>query len=159
VARVEGMDASAAEAAAQLGVDVTEPASTPAGFVQTSSRVFASGVAKGEGGLFALTYAGEDSSSLAIYQERAAGGTFTAQIGHTFDVSLSDGTAATYVEGFWQPVNGTFVWSDGDGQGLIFERNGVRTSIQYRGPSRNPAFLFTIADSLSASSGGAVDRR
>lgn len=101
--------------------------------------------------MFMLTYAstGADSASLAIYQERSSGSDFAAQIGHAFDVSLSDGTAATYVEGFWQPGESAFVWSDGDGQALIFDRDGVRTSIQYSGANRDPAFLFAIADSLA----------
>ena len=66
------------------------------------------------------------------------------------DVALSDGTAGTYVDGMWEPVDGKLVWSEGGAQTLVFDRWDVRTTIQYTGPEAEAASLFAIADSMAA---------
>jgi len=51
----------------------------------------------------------------------------------------------------WQPVaDGTLAWSEGGAQTLVFERAGVRTTIQYTGPEADAPSLFAIADSMAA---------
>jgi len=147
----EGIEISAAEASLRLGVPVTIPAEAPAGFELTSSRFFEEALTADAGGTFALTYEGQGDASIAIYQELASGGDFAVQGGAATDVTLPDGTAATYVEGMWQQAeDGGLVWSEGGAQTLVFERAGARTTIQYTGPEAEAPSLFAVADSLAA---------
>jgi hypothetical protein len=141
---------TAAEASQRLGVPVPLP-EAPAGFQLTSSRYFEQPLTAEGGGTFALTYAGSGGSTVVIYQEQASGADFAVDVGSATDVALSDGTPATYVEGMWQPADdGTLTWNPGGAQTLLFERNGVRTTIQYAGADADAPSLFTIADSLTA---------
>ena len=87
---------------------------------------------------------------MVIYQERASGKELSVEGGSATDVALSDGTAGTYVEGMWQPVDGKLVWSAGGAQTLVFERGGLRTTIQYTGPQAEAPSLFALADSMSS---------
>lgn len=146
----DGIETTAAEAAERLGVPVVMPADSPAGFALTSSRFFETPLTADAGGTFALTYAAADGSALVIYQERASGAGFAVEGGSATDVALEDGTAATYVEGMWQPAaDGALTWSEGSAQTLVFERDGVRTTIQYTGPEADAPSLFAIADSMA----------
>jgi len=147
----EGIEIGAADASLRLGVPVAVPVEAPAGFELTASRFFEEALTADAGGAFALTYGGQGDSSIAIYQERASGGNFAVQGGAATAVTLSDGTAATYVEGMWQQAeDGGLVWSEGGAQTLVFERAGVRTTIQYMGPEAEAPSLFAVADSLAA---------
>jgi hypothetical protein len=47
-------------------------------------------------------------------------------------------------------VNGELVWNAGRGQTLVFERGGVRTTVQYTGPGATAPSLFAVADSMTA---------
>jgi len=143
-------DMTAAEAAQRLGVPAVMPADSPAGFALTSSRFFETPLTAEASGTFALTYTAADGSALVIYQERASGADFAVEGGSATDVALGDGTAATYVEGMWQPTaDGGLAWSAGGAQTLVFERNGVRATIQYTGPEADAPSLFALADSMA----------
>jgi hypothetical protein len=149
-ATAEGTDITAAEASERLGVAVAVPAESPAGFALTGSLFFETAVTAGSVGLFALTYATPDGAVLAIYQERASGAEFAPGSGSATAVALRDGTTATYVEGAWQPAaDGSLTWSEDGAQTLGFERDGVRTTVQYTGPEAGVPSLFAIADSLT----------
>ncbi len=152
VSTIEGIDISASEATALLGFTVVETRDAPAGFQLVSSRFFPQAITASEGGMFVLTYAGVQSQrpSLVIYQERAAGGDFAAEGMSVFDVTLADGTPATYIDGAWQVADGRFVWNEDSAQTLVFERGGVRTIVRYDGPSTDPALLLTIANRMAS---------
>jgi hypothetical protein len=144
-------DMTAAEAAERLGVPVTMPADSPVGFALTSSRFLETPLTANAGGTFALTYAAADGSALVIYHEQASGADFAVEGGSATDVALGDGTAATYVEGMWEPsADGGLAWREGGAQTLVFERNDVRTTIQYTGPEADAPSLFELADSMAA---------
>ena len=147
---VQGSEITAAEASERLGVRIGLPAGPPQGFELTSARFFDQALTAEAGGTYALTYTRAGGSSIVIYQERASGEEFAAEGGSAVDVALSDGTAGTYVEGMWQAVDGRLVWNQGGAQTLVFERSGVRTTIQYNGPEAEAPSLFAIADSMAA---------
>jgi hypothetical protein len=143
----QGIDASAAEAASLLGVPVVEPA-TPLGFARTSSQYFRQALSAAEGGMYVLTY-GSAGASVVIYQERASGGDIAARDGSAFDVTLVDGTPASYIDGAWEASSTSIEWSDAGSQTLLFDRLGVRTIIRYAGPRVERAFLFGIANPMA----------
>jgi len=147
---VQGSEITAAEASERLGVRIGLPAGPPQGFELTSARFFDQALTAEAGGTYALTYTRAGGSSIVIYQERASGEEFAAEGGSATDVALSDGTAGTYVEGMWQPVDGKLVWNAGGAQTLVFERGGVRTTIQYTGPEAEAPSLFAVADSMAS---------
>jgi hypothetical protein len=50
----------------------------------------------------------------------------------------------------WQPAaDGAPTWADDSAQTLLFERNGVRTTISTRPEADGPS-LFVVADSMAA---------
>jgi hypothetical protein len=85
-----------------------------------------------------------------VYQESASGGDLAATAGSATDVALADGTPATYVQGAWQAAGGGLTWSETGGQTLVFERSGLRTTVQYTGPQATAPSLFAVADSMTA---------
>jgi len=147
---VQGSEITAAEASERLGVRIAVPAAPPSGFELTSARFFDKALTADEGGTYTLTYTRAGGSSVIIYQERASAEQFAVEGGAATDVALSDGTAGTYVDGMWEPVDGKLVWSEGGAQTLVFDRWDVRTTIQYTGPEAEAASLFAIADSMAA---------
>jgi hypothetical protein len=147
---LEGSPVTVAEASQRLGTPVAVPAQAPTGFELISERFFEQALSADAGGMFALTYVGTKGSSLVVYQERATGDDFAVGSGAATDIALADGTAGTYVAGSWQAVGGELVWSEGGAQTLIFERGGVRTTIQYTGLEAEAPSLFAVADSLSS---------
>ena len=102
-----------------------------------------------------LTYAGPEGASVAVYQETASGAHLAVEGGTAVDLVLKDGTAATYVVGAWQPLGGQtarpggLTWNTAAGQTLVFERGGLRTTVQYTGPQGSAPSLFALADSLA----------
>src|SRR5206468_5319864 len=104
-----GSEITAAEASDRLGVHVGVPAAPPSGFELTSARFFDQALTADEGGTYTLTYTRTGGSSVVIYHERASAEQFAVEGGAATDVALSDGTAGTYVEGMWQPVDGKLV--------------------------------------------------
>jgi len=147
---VQGSEITAAEASERLGARVGIPAAPPAGFELTSARFFEQALTADGDGTYALTYARAGGSSVVVYEERASDEDFAVGGGAATDVALSDGTAGTYVEGMWQPVDGKLVWSAGGAQTLVFERGAVRTTIQYTGPEAEAPSLLAVADSMSS---------
>ncbi len=145
---VRGTDANAAQASTQLGFAVAEPAAIPEGFERTSSQVYPQALTAAEGGMFVLTYEGDDSS-VVIYQEQASGSDIATATGSSFAVTLADGTPATYIDGAWQAGSGGFAWSDAASQTLLFERGGTRAIVRYAGPRVERAFLFVIANGMA----------
>ena len=148
-----GRDVTAAEASTLLGVAVSVPA-VPEGYALQGSRYFEEALTADSGGAFVLTYAGPEGASVILYQERASGADLAAGAGAAVDLVLKDGTAATYVRGAWQPVarrrsRGPHL-ERRRGQTLVFERGGLRTTVQYTGPQGSAPSLFALADSLTA---------
>jgi hypothetical protein len=134
----------------QLGVPIAEPSAAPAGFALAEAKFFTEPITANSGDVFVLTYRRQDGASIAVYQERSGGVDFSATIGSAEDVHLADGTPATLVQGTWQEANGELVWQPDAAQTLIFDRNGARTTIQYRGPAEDAPSLFTLANSMTA---------
>jgi len=147
---VQGTAMTAAELSSlRLGVPVVEPSEPPAGFALASSRYFAEPLTAESGGVFVLIYARESGSAVVVYQERADGADFSAASGSAEDVKLADGTAATFVQGTWQESDSGLVWAADAAQTLVFERDGARTTIQYRGPEEDAPSLFMLANSMT----------
>jgi len=133
----------------RLGIPVAGPSAPPAGFELASARYFSEPLTADSGGVFVLTYAGESGSAIVVYQERAGGADFSAGTDSVEDVQLADGTAATFVQGIWQESNGELVWQEGGAQTLVFDRNGARTTIQYRGSAEEAPSLFALANGMA----------
>ncbi len=155
-AAVQGTDVTAARASEMLGLPVSEPTFVPAGFQRVASRFFDQALTAAEGGTFLLAYAGTSGTAtpaILIYQEGAGGNDIAIQPGAAQDFILPDGTPATYIQGSWRPaVAGSGVaWSSEAAQTLVFDRQGVRTIIQYRGDAELDAYqLLTVAASMAA---------
>jgi len=149
---VDGVEASAGEASELLGFAVQELSESPNDYTLRSSRYYNVPITADSGGVFVSIYQGNaiGSSELAIYQERAFGAEITAAGGAVFDVALSDGTEASYVNGAWEAGAAGFAWLDGESQTLVFDRDGSRTIIRYSGPSTDPALLLSVANQLDA---------
>ena len=145
----QGVDASASEAASLLAIPVREPATMPQGFTRTSSQYFPQALTAAEHGMFVVIYDGV-GASIVIYQEHASGATISAQEDSAFDVTLADGTPATYVDGAWTASSTGFEWTDGASQTLLFDRGGVRMTIRYSGSRVDRAILFSIANGMAA---------
>jgi hypothetical protein len=128
---LDGTNATAAEASDLLGLDVSEPATVPPGFVLAASIYFPKGLTSDDG-VFLLSYT-SDGGTLLVFQEAVSGADLTAGSGSAEDVILPDGTPATYFAGGWTPEDSTLTWTTGDGRTLIFDTAGVRTIIQYIG--------------------------
>ena len=144
-----GRDVTAAEATALLGVAVATPAA-PEGYALEATRFFDQALTADSGGAFVLTYAGPNDARVAVYQEQASGADLAAGSDAATDVALADGTAATYVHGAWKAANDGLTWSETGGQSLVFERGGLRTTVQYTGRQATAPSLFALADSLTA---------
>jgi hypothetical protein len=143
-----GREVTVAEASVLLGAAVRVPPA-PQGFALRASRYFDAALTADEGGTYALTYAGPEQASVVVYQERASGGDLAAGEGAAIDVALKDGTAATYVKGAWQATGEALTWSAGAGQTLVFERAGLRITLQYTGPEADAPSLFALAQSMA----------
>jgi hypothetical protein len=83
-------------------------------------------------GVFLLSYTSV-AGTLLVFQEAVSGVDLAAGSGSAEDVILPDGTPATYFAGGWTPEDSTLAWTTGDSRTLIFDRDGVRTIIQYMG--------------------------
>jgi hypothetical protein len=146
---ITGREVTIEEASALLGAPVRVPPA-PERFTLAASRFFDAGITA-ESGTYALTYAGPDGASLAVYQERASGADVAAGEGAVINVALGDGTAAAYVEGAWEPSpdGASLTWNTDAGRSLIFERAGLRTTIQYTGTDAAAPSLFALAETLT----------
>lgn len=145
---VSGTSISAAEATELLGLPVVAPAVLN-GFTLTSSAYFGEPITADEGGAFVLTYDGAGESTITVYQEIASGADFAGAAGSALDVVLSDGTPGTFVEGSWTPSGDGFTWDPEGGQTVIFERDGVRTTMRYTGPAMAVSALLAYAETFA----------
>jgi hypothetical protein len=143
-----GREVTVAEASRLLGVPVRVPPA-PEGFTLVDSRYLDAALSAESGGTYALFYAGLDAASVMVYQERAAAASFAALAGSAIRVALEDGTTATYVKGAWEPSGDGLAWNEESGQSLIFERGGLRTTLQYTGPEAAAPSLFALAESMT----------
>ena len=82
-----------------------------------------------------------------VFQEAASGAGLAASVGSIDDYVLAGGTPASYIQGTWTPDTGGFSWSADNAQTLVFDRDGVRTIIEYIGPSVAVPELLAIAGS------------
>ncbi|HET9476502.1 MAG TPA: hypothetical protein VFP63_03340 [Dehalococcoidia bacterium] len=142
---LEGMPVTAGEASDRLGVAVSEPAYMPPDYHLRVSLYYPVGVTGDEGTLL-LSYTAEDAAIL-IFQEPRPASRLGIPNGEARDLTLVDGTPATSFNGGWIPGSSSFAWTDGGGQTLVFDRNGVRTIIQFIGAGAAPD-LTAIANGL-----------
>ena len=141
---IEGTPVSTADASRLLGVDVSQPDAASLGLELTSSIYYPTGLTSA-GGVFLLSYASDDGA-LLVFQEAASGAGLASGAESARDVTLSDGTAATFFEGGWVPDDAGFTWAAGSARTLVFDRDGARTIIQYSGTGAGLSELVGIAD-------------
>ncbi|MBI2914205.1 MAG: hypothetical protein HYY03_09850 [Chloroflexi bacterium] len=157
---VEAGSVSAAQASEMLGLPARQPTFLPDGFQPVSAKYFPQPLTASEGGVFLLAYAATPAAPTAspptilIYQERASGTDVAAQQGSAQDLTLSDGTRATYVEGSWMASADQVVWGADGSQTLLFDRDGLRTIVRYdNGPRMEPSELAAIAEGMAVGPG------
>jgi hypothetical protein len=146
-------DVSADQASTLMGLPVYEPTFVPSGYHQVSSQYFPRALTADEGGLFVIAY--QDSSltenpqTILIYQERASSNSIVVEKGFAQDISLSSGTAATYVSGAWRPTGSDITWGEDEAATILFDLGGLRTVIYTTDGDLPQADLMAIADSLA----------
>ena len=145
-----GQDTTAAEAGALLGLPLVAPAHM-LGLDLNSQRYFAQGITGSESGSFVASYASADgSSTLALYEEAAGGSDFAAPDGTVRDVTVA-GSTASYFEGGWtQSEHGALTWQTTGIQTLVFEQEGVRFTMTYKGPQIDPGDFAAAATAATA---------
>jgi hypothetical protein len=143
---IEGVPVSTAEASRLLGVDVSQPDAASLGLELTSSIYYPTGLTSA-GGVFLLSYSSDDGT-LLVFQEAASGAGLASGAESAQDVTLPDGTAATFFEGGWVPGDAGFTWTAGSARTLVFDGDGVRTIIQYSGTGAGLSELVEIAGGL-----------
>jgi len=150
---LQGTDVTASRASELLGLPVAEPAYVPRGFQRVSSRYFPQALTGAAGGTFLLAYqrtAADGASVILIYQERP-GSDIAIKPGSARDMFLPDGTPATYISGSWQPSGpgAEITWGDEGTQTMVFDRQGLRTILIYRGGLAIDQYeLINVAGSL-----------
>jgi hypothetical protein len=144
-------DVTPQQASDHLGLPVVAP-DTLLGSAQSSSRFFSAGLTSDGSGVFVITYEASDGSSgVSLYQEAAGDASLAVPSGMAVDTSAG-GTQATYFEGGWTQSGGALTWLDSGTQTLLFERDGLRTMIQYTGPQIHMDTLAAAATMLVAPS-------
>jgi len=158
---VEASSVTAAQAGELLGLPVRQPTFLPAGFQPVSAQYFPQPLTANQGGVFLLAYAAapdtpaDSPPTILIYQEHSSGADIAVQQGSAKNLTLSDGTQATYVEGSWSASGSQVVWGADGSQTILFDRDGVRTIIRYvNGPPLQPGELVTIAEGMVAAASG-----
>jgi len=141
-----GTPTTAAEASQLLGIPVSEPAAVPTGFTLTSSVYYREGLTS-DGGVFLLSYT-SGSGALLVFQEAALAADLGVNAGTAEDITLPDGTPATYFAGGWAPGASSFTWTSADASTLVFDRGGVRTIMQYVGDDADAVDLAAVAATL-----------
>ncbi|HSP54112.1 MAG TPA: hypothetical protein VLS25_00860, partial [Dehalococcoidia bacterium] len=144
---ITGDPVTAAEASQLLGVTVTEPATVPPGFTRTASAYYPAGLSDGTG-VYLLTYNSADGVLMVFQEAASTASDLSAAPGAARDVVLSDGTPATLFSGAWTPTDGGFQWTSGGAQTLVFDRDGVRTVIEFLGAGSAAPDLTALADAL-----------
>ncbi len=142
-------DVTPQQASERLGLPVSAP-DTILSLPQTSSRFFAAGLTSDGSGVFVLTFqAADGSSAVTIYQEASGQASLAVPPGEAADTSVN-GTPATYFEGAWSEADGAIIWQDTGAQTLVFERDGLRTTVQYTGAEIDMAGLTAAVAMLPA---------
>ena len=142
-------DVTPQQASDRLGLPVAAPA-TMLGLAQTSSRFFSAGLTSDGSGVFVITYeAPGGSSAVSLYQEAAGDASLAVPSGKAVDTSIA-GVQATYFEGGWTQSGGALRWLDSGALTLLFERGGLRTTVQYTGPQIGMDTLTAAATMLVA---------
>jgi hypothetical protein len=144
---LQGTPVTGAEASQLLGVSVSELSAPPAAFTASGSLYYSSGVTN-EAGTFLVSYT-STGGALLVFQEAATNSDLGVIAGAATNITLTDGTMATYVEGVWAPDDSGFGWSAGGGRSLVFDRGGVRTIIQYVGDPAAQPDLEVVAAGLN----------
>jgi hypothetical protein len=140
-------DVTPKQASDRLGLPVAAPA-TLLDFAQSSSRFFSAGLTSDGFGVFVITYEAPDgSSAVTVYQEATGDASLAVPSGRAVDTSLG-GFQATYFEGGWTQSRTAITWLDSGTQTLIFERGGLRTTVQYTGPQIDMNTLTAAATML-----------
>lgn len=152
---IESNDASADEASDLMGRLVYQPTFVPSDYHQVSSQYFPTAVTADQGGLFLIAYEGPSPTgspeAILIYQESASSNNIVVEQGFAQDIQLADtGIPATYVSGTWRSLGSDLTWSDEDGQSIVFDLGGLRTTIHATDGGLPVASLVAIADSLAA---------
>jgi hypothetical protein len=143
-------DVTPQQASDRLGLPVAAP-DTLLGLAQSSSRFFSAGLTSDGSGVFVITYEAPDgSSAVSLYQEAASGdASLAVPAGKPVDASIG-GIGATYFEGGWAQSGVALRWLDSGTQTLLFERGGLRTTVQYTGPQIDMDTLTAAATMLVA---------
>ncbi len=143
-------DVTPQQASDRLGLPVAAP-TTMLGLAQSSLRYFPAGLTSDGSGVFVIAYEAPDgSSAVSLYQEAAAGdASLAVPSGKAVDTSLG-GIQATYFEGDWTQSGSALSWLDAGTQTLLFERGGLRTTVQYTGPQIDVDTLTAAATMLAA---------
>jgi hypothetical protein len=142
---VDGLDMTAADASAQLGLPLTAPSGVM-GLPLVSQSFFPQGIANGGSGSFVAGYASADGASfIALREESAGGDDLAVPVGSAIDTQVN-GAAVAYYEGSWTSTDdGLLTWLPSTTQTLVFEREGVRYTVRYSGPRVEPADFATAA--------------
>jgi hypothetical protein len=144
-------DLTPQQASDRLGLRVTAP-DTMLGLPQASLRYFPAGLTSDGSGVFVIAYeAADGSSAVSLYQEAAGDAGLAVPSGKAVDTSIG-GIGATYFEGGWAQSGGALSWLDAGTQTLLFERVGLRTTVQYTGPQIDMDTLTAAATMLVAPS-------
>jgi hypothetical protein len=147
--RVQSVEVTVPEAQVLLGLPAVAPEDVP-GFTLTASRYFPAPITASAGGVLALTYESAGGpGTLMVYQESAGGPNLVAAGGSVTDLEIA-GLQASYFEGGWELEDGSLAWGDTDSQSLVFEREGLRTIIDYSGPPVDPQALVETASQMVA---------
>ncbi len=144
---ITGEPATAVEASQLLGVNVTEPATVPPGFNRTASLYYPVGLSD-RAGVYFLTYNSPDGVLMVFQEATSSAADLSAASGAAQDVVLSDGTPATRLSGAWTPSDYGFRWASDGAQTLVFDRNGVRTVIEFIGSDAAAPDLTAMAGAL-----------
>jgi hypothetical protein len=120
------------------------------GFEQTFSRFFSAAPTSDGSGVFVISYEAQDgSSAVSLHQKAAGDASLAVPSGKAVDTFLV-GIRATYFEGDWTQSGGGLTWLDAGTQTLLFERGGLRTTVQYTGPQIDVDSLMAAATMLVA---------
>jgi len=151
---IEGADLTVEEASALVGVPVHKSTFVPPGYHEASARYFPTPITADDGGVYVLSYANSGPSGsteiILVFQERVSETSISVKQGFAQDISLfATGTAATYVNGAWQPDNGKLTWGEPGAQTLVFDLGGLRTIVQSSAADISLTDLVAIAGSLA----------
>ncbi len=143
-----------------LGLPVRQPTYLPEGFKLASSMYYAEGRMSPEQGSYQLIYTqgGVEPESvpltdpiILIRQEASTPDAVAQQTDHIETVLIGSAVPATFAQGMWVAgADGALQWADANAQTLVFDQNGVRTSIVWKMAQDDKEELLKIAESMLA---------